>query len=322
MKNYFTITISDVYGAKHYSFKQAVRKFAWLWISVLLIFWVIGGISLYWMLFEARQIEADHELALKTLKDSVAKTQADYEELLKEKILTERELTQKSDQLTFLDQTLQGVEDLIGLKGNGVDSVDYQDRMKRVQLDSLGKRLMLELIPSGSAVKNYKGLTSPYGYRKHPITGLRQMHGGIDYKAEMGEPVLATADGVVQFAGYNKSSGYGNLISIAHSNGFRSRYGHLKSMDVKVGDYVSKGQVIGTVGSSGRSTGPHLHYEVWFLQRRLDPEPFQDWDLANYDSIFEQVKKVPWGSLSQAVDHQIRLVEKQFSPKNAPSKVN
>lgn len=104
-------------------------------------------------------------------------------------------------------------------------------------------------------------ITSSYGKRMHPILGFMRMHKGTDIGAPYGAPIHAIMDGVVQFAG--RSGGYGNFIKLAHSGGLASGYGHMSRFAVRSGAHVRQGQVIGYVGSTGMSTGPHLHWEVW-----------------------------------------------------------
>ena len=99
------------------------------------------------------------------------------------------------------------------------------------------------------------------------------MHAGIDLAGPVGTPIHATADGIVVRAGWN-SGGYGNLVEIDHGRGIITRYGHMSSMSVKSGARVSRGQVIGRMGSTGRSTGSHLHYEVRIDDRPVNPIPF------------------------------------------------
>ena len=96
--------------------------------------------------------------------------------------------------------------------------------------------------------------------RRHPILGIMRRHEGTDYAADAGTPVLAAADGQVLRAGW--AGGYGNLVELRHRNGITTRYGHLNSILVKEGDKVKRGDKIGTMGCTGRCTGPHLHYEV------------------------------------------------------------
>lgn len=104
-------------------------------------------------------------------------------------------------------------------------------------------------------------VTSPYGFRPHPILAMRKFHDGIDIKGKMWTPIVAPADGVVAFAGWRK--GYGKMVEISHrGSNLYTRYGHLADMSVKVGDVVKRGDKIAFLGNSGRSTGPHVHYEV------------------------------------------------------------
>ncbi|MDX8403934.1 MAG: peptidoglycan DD-metalloendopeptidase family protein [Mariprofundaceae bacterium] len=115
-------------------------------------------------------------------------------------------------------------------------------------------------------------LSSHYGMRADPFTGERAVHRGVDIANRFGAPVLAASRGVITFAGKMKDFGY--MIDIEHGYGYKTRYGHLSSLAVKVGDEVSDNQLIGRVGSTGRSTGPHVHYEVHRNGRTLDPSNF------------------------------------------------
>ncbi|ABE53657.1 peptidase M23B [Shewanella denitrificans OS217] len=119
----------------------------------------------------------------------------------------------------------------------------------------------------------YKGwLSSPYGLRNDPFNGRRTMHKGIDFAGTEGADVIATAAGVVTWAG--NMFGYGELVEIDHGNGLRTRYGHNKALSVNVGDVVAKGEKIANMGSSGRSTGPHVHYEVLRSGQQIDPRKY------------------------------------------------
>jgi len=112
-------------------------------------------------------------------------------------------------------------------------------------------------------------VASGYGYRKDPIYGSTAFHAGLDFAAAMGTPVYATADGRVTEAGW--AGGYGNKIDIDHGFNYLTRYGHLSQIDVKPGEAIKRGQKIGLVGSTGKSTGPHLHYEVRFKGEPQNP---------------------------------------------------
>ena len=115
-------------------------------------------------------------------------------------------------------------------------------------------------------------MTSTFGARSDPFLGTTAFHAGMDFRAATGSAVKATAAGVVTKAGWN--GGYGRLVEIDHGNGYSTRYGHMSKIIVSEGDTVKIGDVIGAVGSSGRSTGPHLHYEVRKNGTAVDPLRF------------------------------------------------
>ena len=115
-------------------------------------------------------------------------------------------------------------------------------------------------------------LSSVYGHRADPFTGEKAMHRGVDIANRFGASALAASRGVVVFAGRVKDFGY--MVEVSHGYGYRTRYGHLSKLSVKAGDEVYSGEVLGHIGSSGRSTGPHLHYEVHRHNRHLNPYKF------------------------------------------------
>jgi murein DD-endopeptidase MepM/ murein hydrolase activator NlpD len=127
-------------------------------------------------------------------------------------------------------------------------------------------------IPSTEPVRG-SALTSGYGVRSDPFKGRAAMHAGIDLAGPMGTPIYATADGFVGRSEYN-TGGYGNLIELNHGRGIQTRYGHLTRSLVRSGQHVTRGQLIGYMGSTGRSTGSHLHYEVRIDGKAVNPVPF------------------------------------------------
>ncbi len=127
-------------------------------------------------------------------------------------------------------------------------------------------------VPSEKPVRT-AAFTSGYGVRSDPFRGAAAMHAGIDLAGPTGTPIHATADGIVREAAWN-NGGYGRLIKIDHGRGIETRYAHLSSMSVSPGQRVTRGQVIGRMGSTGRSTGSHLHYEVRIDGRAVNPIPF------------------------------------------------
>ncbi len=128
-------------------------------------------------------------------------------------------------------------------------------------------------IPSTQPVKG-SALTSGYGVRSDPFRGRAAMHAGIDLAGPLGTPIYATADGYVGRAEW--AGGYGNLIELNHGRGIQTRYGHLTRSTVRSGQAIKRGQLIGYMGSTGRSTGSHLHYEVRIDGKAVNPIPFME----------------------------------------------
>ena len=146
----------------------------------------------------------------------------------------------------------------------------YRINVTRAQVERLNRTLAL--VPYRKPVIGEVEFTSGFGVRSDPFLGRPAMHTGLDFRAATGDPVRATANGKVASSGW--AGGYGRMVEIDHGNGLSTRYGHLSEINVKVGDSVRIGQVIGTVGSTGRSTGPHLHYETRIDGEAVDPQKF------------------------------------------------
>lgn len=152
------------------------------------------------------------------------------------------------------------------------------------------KAQMLAALPAIQPVanKNLKRIASGYGYRIDPIYKTRKMHAGMDFTAPTGTPVYATGDGVVEVVKV-KRWGYGKHIVINHGYGYKTRYGHLSAFKVRRGQRVKRGQVIALVGSTGKSTAPHLHYEVEKSGRKVNPANFYYNDISSeeYERMLE-----------------------------------
>ncbi len=152
------------------------------------------------------------------------------------------------------------------------------DQIKRREreLSILDEVLVNEDMHSASQVRGrpvtWGWLSSPYGKRVDPITGKTAWHSGVDFAGRDGSDVIAVASGVVTYAG--ERYGYGKLVEISHADGLVTRYAHHKTLSVSTGDVVKKGEAIGTMGSTGRSTGPHVHFEVLKNGRTVDPAAY------------------------------------------------
>jgi len=168
---------------------------------------------------------------------------------------------------------------------------------ERKSLDSLlqlaeNKSEMLAAIPAIRPIKNMYNVTSGFGMRFHPILKTLRMHTGVDITAPRGTPVYATADGTVsRKQGY---SGYGTNVIIDHDYSYETLYGHLSKKSVKPGQKVKRGELIGYVGNTGLSLGPHLHYEVWKSGKPVNPVHYFVSDITpeEYNEILESSKKV------------------------------
>jgi hypothetical protein len=165
-------------------------------------------------------------------------------------------------------------------------SMSFRELLKLMK----NKEEMITCIPSIQPVRNsdLKHAISGFGWRIDPIYKTRHMHTGMDFTAKQGTEVYVTGDGVVEEI-ENNSWGYGRCIIVNHGYGYKTRYAHLSAFKVKVGDKVTRGQLIGLVGSTGRSTGPHLHYEVEKNGEKVNPIAYYHSDLT--PEQYEQLLK-------------------------------
>jgi murein DD-endopeptidase MepM/ murein hydrolase activator NlpD len=157
----------------------------------------------------------------------------------------------------------KGAASMVERLHNELDQLDRQAKIETISFQELDEffKSQKSLLSSTPSIWPTRGwVTSSFGFRKSPFTGLREKHDGWDIGARLGSNVRVTADGIVVVAG--REHGYGKLVEIDHGYGIVTRYGHNSKNIVKVGDRVQRGQKIALVGSTGRSTGPHLHYEV------------------------------------------------------------
>jgi murein DD-endopeptidase MepM/ murein hydrolase activator NlpD len=164
-----------------------------------------------------------------------------------------------------LAQLSQGIDTL-------AETLEHEEKqLKMLESVSFGHHIENTRYLSGRPIT--KGwLSSYFGLRKDPFNGKPAMHKGVDFAGSENDDIVATASGVVSWA--SSRYGYGNLIEINHGDGLKTRYGHNKTIEVSVGDVVNKGQVIAKMGSTGRSTGPHVHYEILLNNRQIDPKKY------------------------------------------------
>lgn len=166
-----------------------------------------------------------------------------------------------------------------------IQSKSYDD----VLAQSKNKEAMLECIPAIQPLlnKDLKRMASGFGWRIDPIYRTRRFHEGMDFAAPTGTDIYATGNGTIQMAGWKQ--GYGNTVEINHGFGYKTIYGHMHKVNVRAGQKVKRGEVIGLVGNTGKSSGPHLHYEVHFKGQVMNPTNYYFLDLSpeEYDRMVQ-----------------------------------
>jgi len=296
MDNHFTITINDDNGVKQFNLHQAVKKAIWYILGFIVFIALFAVATILYLNYAVEKIE-DKRLSIEEAYEKIQLKNSNLNASMKE---TQVALFLKKKELNEISESLSEIETLIGL--NPESDTTLQERVTQTKLNSEHMAALLQFIPNGSPVE-YKGVTSKFGYRIHPTLKTKEFHRGLDLRARMKTPVYASADGIIEYAGFHKKSGFGNLVIIEHNYGFKSYYGHLNKIVVKYGKFVKKGTLIAYTGNSGLSSGPHLHYELRFLHKTVNPFYFVKWNVKNYKDIFEKEKKIPWQSLITATTH-------------------
>jgi len=307
MDNHFTITIDDHNGITHFSLHKFVKKalfylviivFSTIFLSVATIFYFNHNLDKIDK--KNSELIEKNTLLNKTFQETqeALKLKSDELKVKIEELERQTEaFNEKRMEIHELSSSLNAIETLIGIVPDKNSSIE--DRVNLTQLATEHKATILQFIPNGSPIL-YKGITSKYGNRIHPVLKRKEFHNGIDMRAKMNTPVYATADGVIEWSGMHKKSGYGKLVIIQHNYGFKTYYGHLNKISVKSKQFVRKGDLIAYTGNTGRSSGPHLHYEIKYFYRTVNPYWFVKWDMENYNEIFEKEKKVIWSVLVEA----------------------
>ncbi|BCD61352.1 peptidase, M23/M37 family [Nitratiruptor sp. YY08-26] len=304
MKNRYIITITTVNGTKHYNVRHIIK-----YILAALLFLIVTVITagyFYIDFLKSKIVKIENEKV--TLIKDKKRLQKDIVKLNSNIAQLNLELVDKKHNLEELGSKINDLEEQLGLVNE-----EFFGKVDLKALSMRDKTKILQLIPSGRPVKDFR-ITAGFGWRRHPILKKREFHPGIDLAAKGKVPIYATADGVVTDAAYNRY-GYGNIIKVAHIDGFSTIYAHLKKRLVKKGDFVHKGDIIGYMGSTGLTTGKHLHYEVRFNKKPLNPLQFIRWNVEKFDTIFEKERRVPWESLAKAVKVMLSQKRQHSSPK-------
>ncbi len=308
MHNHFTVTIHDDNGVKQINLHKFVKKAIFYGLSFLLLLTFTGVGTILYLDASVDRVEAKKtvmEIAYKNLEAQNKALNATMQ-------ATQEKLLSKKKELDTLADSLSEMEVRLGLEPSDEER-SVQERFDLSKLSFEQRITLLQLIPNGSPIE-YKGITSKFGYRIHPTLHKKEFHRGIDLKAAMHTPVYAPADGIVEYAGRHKRSGFGRLVILNHAFGFKTFYGHLNKVVVKSKQFVQKGELIAYTGNAGLSNGPHLHYEIRYMYDVLNPYWFIKWTPDNYNEIFKREKKIPWQSLVAATSNLKVLKPTQTLP--------
>lgn len=307
--DHLAVTLSSVNGTRHFRLSKKNRSLLKIITGVLLTGITIGACTLYLLLEEidfAKQIQ-------NTLQNKSNSLSSELKNLEEVHLTLQREFVSKEEDLEKVKDRLGDIESLLG---TSPEQLEIHQRLDLAAVNSVVRHQILQQIPNGRPVKIGR-FSSPYGKRIHPVTKKATMHRGLDFAVNTGTPVYATADGVVS-AARKSNRGSGNYLAISHSFGFTSSFSHLSKFKVKMGDFVKKGDLVAISGNTGLSSGPHLHYEIRFVGRALNPRPFVDWNLNNFESIFSVKKGIKWDYLIKTVKKQVSTTL-QLSSQKAPS---
>jgi murein DD-endopeptidase MepM/ murein hydrolase activator NlpD len=285
---FYTLIVVPHAKARFRKFQVSVRLTRWVLASLGVLALALVGIIVHYTLISVEVVE------LKRLKGEnlalAAKARA-YEEnagRLQARVLTLQNMVTKLGLMAGVEDSLPddrigGVGGLSSLEttapsvdiATSLQDIDQTvstltERSSRLQSFFEDQQLLLAATPSIWPVRGY--LSASFGNRKDPFTGMPDFHPGIDISTPRGQKIVAPADGVVAFVGRKK--GYGKALVINHGFGVVTRYGHLDGWNVRPGQRVRRGDVIAFVGNTGRSTAPHLHYEVWVKDQLRNPIEF------------------------------------------------
>lgn len=302
MKNRYYVTITDLKGMKCYSFDKIVKKYLFM-VGISLIVSITALIVVVLVLNHKVKQYSYYRIQNEELVGKIEENKKQYLAQIEE---TKKELSKRELELENITVKIDEIEKLMGEDINSEMELSETEKLDLAKMSVLDRKFLLQVIPNGIPLDPFRGYSSLFGTREHPILEKTIYHYGLDFKGTKGTKIMTPADGIVEFAGYN-SGGFGNLVIVDHGYGFKTYYAHMSVIAVKVGDVVIKGQKLGEVGSTGRSTGPHLHYEIHYLGKRVNPMSFTEWNIDNYNSLFEKEKGVKWQSLVEMIKHQTQF---------------
>jgi murein DD-endopeptidase MepM/ murein hydrolase activator NlpD len=289
MKDRIIISVSTINGTRHFNISKLFKRNAIIAMWLLLFSLIITAAVIDYLVRTVDKSQAQRAqlyVQSSTLRQEIAKLQNSKQQL-------QHELGLKQDEMLQVMNRVGEIELTLGLEQQYPQNLE--ERLDTASVNSVARHAILQLVPNGSPL-DFNRRSSRFGLREHPIVGKQQHHKGVDLSANRGTPIYAPADGVVEVVRSSKT-GFGNLLKIRHAFGFSTLYAHLDEFNVKSGYFVHKGELIAHSGNTGLSTAPHLHYEVHFLDRALNPQSFMDWDSTNFDLVFEKERSIKWDSL-------------------------
>ncbi|PSU33682.1 M23 family metallopeptidase [Photobacterium lutimaris] len=302
MSENICISVSDHRGTSHYLINRFKKRYIALATTAILSAAAAGGYNVYTLYQE--KLHSNQQLNLlnvqaQQLSASLSEESASNRELIEE-------LNEKKAELDALSLRIDDVETILGLQtAEEGDVVSLEERVDSAAISSAVRGTLFRMIPNGNPTPGIR-MSSQFGTRVHPVTGKRKRHLGLDFAANTGTEIYAPADGVIEVI-RPSNKGSGNFLKLDHTMGFTSTYSHLKKFNVKRGEFIRKGELIGWTGNTGLSTGPHLHYEIRFLGRALNPRPFVEWTPDNFESLFEKEKTVQWASLLNMINNVVSM---------------
>ncbi|KXI21849.1 M23 family metallopeptidase [Photobacterium sanguinicancri] len=309
MSDTICISVSHRRGTSHYLINRFKKRYAAFLVLLLGGMLSYGSLNIY-QLYQQNEVSnvqlSQLNVQAEQLSDSLSEENATN-------LALSQELEDKKNELMMLEQRIDDVETILGLQAENTN-IPLEQRVDSAAISSAVRGTLFRLIPNGSPTPDTR-MSSRFGTRIHPVTGKRKRHNGLDFAANIGTPIYAPADGVIENV-RPSNKGSGNFIKLDHSFGFMSTYSHMKKFNVKRGQFVRKGDLLGWTGNSGLSTGPHLHYEIRFLGRALNPHHFVVWTPDNFDSLFEKEKSVQWATMLEMINN---VVSMQVQLTQAPS---
>lgn len=232
---------------------------------------------------DALRQQAEHQVAALTAKVAALQAQVNRLNMVGERLIDAADLPAEQFNLraappaggpaqTELSVSLADASQVISAMHQLEDALQHeQNRFALLESLDLNHHIGSYSQLSGRPVL-YGYLSSAFGVRTDPFTGEPAIHQGVDFAGTEGDPVVATAGGIVTWAG--ERFGYGKMVEVEHAGGYKTRYAHARTVDVQIGQLVDKGQQVATLGNTGRSTGPHVHYEVLRHGKHVDPQAY------------------------------------------------